>query len=159
MKLWLVMPALALAGCVEGPRTILPVDFSGAAWSRVLVDRGDAITDSEAVELTQVLQSGGHGGPGSVRAIPSFSFRPAAIAVVADDSGAANPANHAALAKKGLFHPKRWQARYSLTLIDDGGKQLRSYAVEQSVGKNGRDAARRTCFTKLIADLTLASNH
>lgn len=146
---------LMLAACVGGPIAKGGIDRSMLAGSRIMIDPRVAadIPAFERTELLSVLASSSNGAGGVIRAFPSFSFRPAGIAVVADETARNDVVNHSASKGKNWLGSTRWQARYALVLIDGAGKQVGSYAVSQTVGRGGELAARRSCFAKLIADL------
>lgn len=150
------MPALLLlAACVSGPEAVGSIDTKSFASARVVIDPrvADEIPRSEQSELLRALAPTAPGSGKPVRILPSFSFRPAAMAVVADESGQGDAANHRASKAKDWLGSKRWQGRYSVTLIDGAGKTVGAYAVSHIVGKRGEQAARRACFSRLIFDL------
>lgn len=151
------MIVFALTGCVSGPRVVAPVNVSALSYANVVIDDqlADGLTAAERTELLRVLGQMGHSGTGRVRAVPSYTFRPASIAVIGEQGSSTNEPSSAK--PKSWFGAKRWEARYDLTLIDDAGKQVFHYATHQIVGKSGSAAARKGCFSALMAAMVQAS--
>ncbi len=149
------MVAVSLAGCVSAPRAVVPIETASLSYAMAVIDESVAgdLSTAEREDLLRVLNQLGHGGAGKVRAFPTYSFRPANMAVVAKEGGVAN---HPAKRKRSVFARSGYEARFNLALIDDGGKKIYNFAVAQSVGKNDREIARRACFQRLMAELVQA---
>jgi hypothetical protein len=151
MKPFFALAVLALSGCVAGPKPVTPFTVAQFSGAEIAVDAtGNDLTANERAELARVIGQLRNDGAGTVRVMPAFSFHPATIAVVGDAANDVPP-------QRNWLGGKKWKARYSLTVIDDGGKRMQRYAVEQLVGKNGREAARRACFSKLVGMFTARS--
>jgi hypothetical protein len=150
MKAYFALTIFALTGCVAVPKPVLPFDVARFSGAQITVDdAGNDLTADERSQLMRVLGRLRNDGAGQVRVIPAFSFHPATIAVVGDAAAAADLPP-----ERQWFGGKKWKARYSLTVIDDS-KRMQRYAVEQLVGRNARETARRACFGKLLSMLTV----
>ena len=157
----LACAALLLAGCVAGPRATGSLDRKSLSWAQAVIDPRVAadVPAFERSELLRVLGPLGRGGRGMIRVLPSFSFRPATIAVVADEASPGDTANQSASKAKNWLGSKRWTARYELSLIDAKGKRVSTNSVSLVTGKKGQEAARRACFAKLISDIRLLAQN
>ena len=157
----MISAALLLTGCVAGPRAAGSLDRESLSWAQVLIDPRVAadVPSFEQAELLRALGQLRRDGGGTVRALPSFSFRPATIAVVADGSSPGDIANQNAGKAKNWLGRKRWTARYELSLIDMEGNRVSTSSVSFVTGRTGQEAARRACFAKLIADISLLARN
>jgi hypothetical protein len=144
---------LPLAGCIPPVPSVSQAPVKRLTWSRVvLLDDGGLLPDRERTRLRDFFQRGANAsGDSLVTIIPTFGFRPAAIAIEAD-SGRPSDINEQASYEPYVFG-RRWVGVYAISIIPADGQQPLTLKSSQLAMHSGRESTRKATFEVLMREL------